>query len=150
GTLPEQISQAIQENDLAATAVLSGNRNIGGRINPDVKMNYLASPLLVISYALAWTMDFDFEADPHAEDSDGNELFIRDIWPMPDEIEKTIQESISSKEYQEKYADVFTGDERWANLKTPSGTTFEWDDKSTYVRKAPFFEGMTREPEAVT
>ncbi|HJC29476.1 MAG TPA: aconitate hydratase AcnA [Candidatus Dietzia intestinipullorum] len=149
GPLPEEISAAIQENDLSATAVLSGNRNFEGRINQDVKMNYLASPPLVIAYALAGTMDFDFEADPLGKDSDGNDVFLADIWPSPEEIESTIKASISSNEYKSKYADVFTGDARWAGLETPDGTTFEWDDKSTYVRKAPFFDDMEKEPAPV-
>src|SRR5699024_2063045 len=149
GPLPEEISAAIQENDLSATAVLSGNRNFEGRINQDVKMNYLASPPLVIAYALAGTMDFDFEADALGKDSDGNDVFLADIWPSPEEIESTIKASISSNEYKSKYADVFTGDARWAGLETPDGTTFEWDDKSTYVRKAPFFDDMEKEPAPV-
>ncbi|WP_333620116.1 aconitate hydratase AcnA, partial [Dietzia sp.] len=150
GPLPEEISNAIQENDLTATAVLSGNRNFEGRINQDVKMNYLASPPLVIAYAIAGTMDFDFESDSLGKDNDGNEVFLKDIWPSGEEIEKTIQASISRKEYTEKYADVFAGDDRWRNLPTPDGKTFEWDDKSTYVRKAPFFDGMEMEPAPVS
>ena len=150
GPLPEEISKAIQEYDLTATAVLSGNRNFEGRINQDVKMNYLASPPLVIAYAIAGTMDFDFENDALGRDHDGNDVYLKDIWPTAEEIESTIKASISSNEYKAKYADVFTGDERWRGLNTPDGKTFEWDDKSTYVRKAPFFDGMQMEPEPVT
>lgn len=149
GPLPEEISKAINDHDLTATAVLSGNRNFEGRINPDVKMNYLASPPLVIAYALAGTMDFDFESDPLGQDQDGNDVFLADIWPTNEEIAETIASSISAEQYAEDYADVFKGDERWQNLPTPDGKTFEWDDESTYVRKPPYFEGMTPEPEPV-
>ena len=150
GPLPEAISKAINENDLTATAVLSGNRNFEGRINPDVKMNYLASPPLVIAYALAGTMDFDFESDPLGNDTDGNPVYLRDIWPSGEEIEQTITDSISPEQYASDYADVFKGDERWQNLPTPDGKTFEWDEDSTYVRKPPYFDGMQRDPEPVT
>ncbi|WP_328857900.1 aconitate hydratase [Williamsia herbipolensis] len=149
GPLPEEISKAINENDLTATAVLSGNRNFEGRINQDVKMNYLASPPLVIAYAIAGTMDFDFESDPLGQDTDGNDVFLKDIWPSGEEIEKTIAESISPEQYAADYADVFKGDERWRGLPTPDGKTFEWDEKSTYVRKPPYFDGMEREPAPV-
>ena len=149
GPLPGEISDAINEYDLTATAVLSGNRNFEGRINQDVKMNYLASPPLVIAYSIAGTMDFDFETDSLGKDQDGNDVFLKDIWPSAEEIESTIKASISSKEYTEKYADVFAGDERWRGLNTPDGKTFEWDDKSTYVRKAPYFDGMEMEPAPV-
>ncbi|AWH95507.1 aconitate hydratase AcnA [Dietzia psychralcaliphila] len=145
GPLPEEISNAIQEHDLTATAVLSGNRNFEGRINQDVKMNYLASPPLVIAYSIAGTMDFDFEADSLGKDKDGNDVFLKDIWPSTEEIEETIKASISSNEYTSKYADVFAGDERWRGLSTPDGKTFEWDEKSTYVRKPPYFDGMQME-----
>ncbi|EYT63921.1 aconitate hydratase [Dietzia sp. UCD-THP] len=145
GPLPEEISEAIQEHDLTATAVLSGNRNFEGRINQDVKMNYLASPPLVIAYSIAGTMDFDFETDSLGKDSDGNDVYLKDIWPSSEEIEETIKASISSKEYTSKYADVFAGDDRWRGLSTPDGKTFEWDEKSTYVRKPPYFEGMQME-----
>ena len=150
GPLPEEISKAINEHDLTATAVLSGNRNFEGRINPDVKMNYLASPPLVIAYALAGTMDFDFESDPLGTDADGNDVFLKDIWPTNEEIAETIASSISPEQYAADYADVFKGDERWQSLPTPDGKTFEWDDESTYVRKPPYFEGMQLEPAPVT
>jgi aconitate hydratase len=150
GPLPDEISKAINDCDLSVTAVLSGNRNFEGRINPDVKMNYLASPPLVIAYALAGTMDFDFENDPLGQDTDGNDVFMRDIWPTQKDIDDTIANAINTEMFVENYADVFKGDERWRNLPTPSGNTFEWDDKSTYVRKPPYFDGMPAEPEPVT
>ena len=149
GPLQQEISDAIAKNDLAVTAVLSGNRNFEGRINPDVKMNYLASPPLVIAYALAGTMDFDFENDPLGRDQDGNDVFLRDIWPSPTEVEQVIAESISKELFVKDYADVFTGDERWQSLETPEGATFAWDEDSTYVRKPPYFEGMQRQPEPI-
>jgi len=150
GPLDEAISQAVQENDLAVVSVLSGNRNFEGRINPDVKMNYLASPPLVIAYALAGTMDFDFEAEPLGQDQDGADVFLRDIWPTPQDVERTIASSISQEMFTRDYADVFAGDERWQSLPTPEGKTFEWDADSTYVRKPPYFDGMTMETTPVT
>ncbi|MFC7457835.1 aconitate hydratase AcnA [Brachybacterium sp. GCM10030267] len=150
GPLSPEISEAIAEKDLAVTAVLSGNRNFEGRINPDVKMNYLASPPLVIAYALAGTMDFDFENDPLGTDKDGKDVYLRDIWPSPTEVEQVIAESISQEMFTDDYKDVFTGDERWRNLDTPEGATFAWDEESTYVRKPPYFEGMELRPEPVT
>ena len=150
GPLAEEISGAIADNDLAVTAVLSGNRNFEGRINPDVKMNYLASPPLVIAYALAGTMDFDFEKEPLGTDSDGKDIFLADIWPDASEVQDTIDSSINTEMFATQYASVFAGDERWQSLPTPEGDTFEWDPSSTYVRKPPYFEGMTLEPEAVS
>ena len=150
GPLPDEISKAINDNDLTVTAVLSGNRNFEGRISPDVKMNYLASPPLVIAYALAGTMDFDFEHDALGKDSDGNDVFLRDIWPSPKDISDTIASAINEEMFKKNYADVFKGDERWQNLPTPSGKTFEWDPNSTYVRKPPYFDGMPAEPVPVT
>jgi aconitate hydratase len=149
GPLNEEISAAIQENDLAVTSVLSGNRNFEGRINPDVKMNYLASPPLVIAYALAGTMDFDFENEPLGQGTDGKDVFLRDIWPSPDDVERTIASSINQEMFTQDYADVFAGDQRWQSLPTPEGNTFEWADDSTYVRKPPYFEGMAAEPSPV-
>lgn len=149
GPLPEEISKAINEHDLTATAVLSGNRNFEGRISPDVKMNYLASPIMVIAYAIAGTMDFDFETQPLGQDQDGNDVFLTDIWPSTEEIEATIEQAISRELYEADYADVFKGDEQWQNLPTPEGKTFAWDEKSTYIRKAPYFDGMTMEVEPV-
>ena len=150
GPLPDAVSAAIQENDLAVTAVLSGNRNFEGRINPDVKMNYLASPPLVIAYALAGTMDFDFEKDALGTDSHGNEVFLKDIWPDSAEVQKTIDTSIDSDMYDHEYSSVFEGDDRWRSLPTPKGATFEWNPKSTYVRKPPYFDGMGMTPAPVT
>ncbi|MBT9254670.1 aconitate hydratase [Phycicoccus sp. MAQZ13P-2] len=150
GPLDEEISAAIQENDLAVTAVLSGNRNFEGRINPDVKMNYLASPPLVIAYALAGTMDFDFESDALGQDADGTDVFLRDLWPAPADVEDTIRGAITRDLFEQDYADVFAGDERWRSLPTPEGDTFAWDADSTYVRKPPYFEGMQMEPSPVT
>ena len=150
GPLDENISSAIAENDLAVTAVLSGNRNFEGRINPDVKMNYLASPPLVIAYSLAGTMDFDFESESLGQDQNGSPVFLRDIWPSPEEVQKTIDSSINSEMFTKQYAGVFEGDERWKALPTPEGATFAWDPNSTYVRKAPYFDSMKRQPDLVT
>ncbi|MEV0246634.1 aconitate hydratase [Nocardia sp. NPDC050712] len=150
GPLPEEISKAINDNDLSVTAVLSGNRNFEGRISPDVKMNYLASPPLVIAYALAGTMDFDFETDALGQDTDGNDVFLKDIWPSPQEIDDTIKSAISRDMFTSSYATVFEGDERWKGLSTPEGDTFAWDENSTYVRKAPYFDGMKMEPTPVS
>lgn len=149
GPVPSEISKVINDNDLAVTAVLSGNRNFEGRISPDVKMNYLASPPLVVAYALAGTMDFDFETEPLGQDQNGNDVFLRDIWPDPAEVQKTIDETINRDMYTKDYANVFAGDERWQSLPTPEGSRFTWDDASTYVRKAPFFDGMKMESEPV-
>ncbi|MDF9809963.1 aconitate hydratase [Aurantimicrobium minutum] len=150
GPLKDEISAAINHNDLAVTAVLSGNRNFEGRISPDVKMNYLASPPLVIAYALAGSMDFDFEKDALGTGSDGNPVYLKDIWPETAEVEKVIGESIDTAMFDHEYSSVFNGDERWRNLPTPTGATFEWDAKSTYVRKPPYFEGMKKETTPVT
>jgi aconitate hydratase len=150
GPLEDEISQAINDNDLAVTAVLSGNRNFEGRINPDVKMNYLASPPLVIAYALAGTMDFDFDTDPLGVDAEGNGVFLADIWPDAKEVQDTIDTSIDSGMFDKQYASVFEGDERWRSLPTPTGKIFEWDDASTYVRKPPYFDGMSATPNPVS
>ncbi len=150
GPLPSEISNAINENDLAVTAVLSGNRNFEGRISPDVKMNYLASPPLVVAYALAGTMDHNFDTDPLGKDQNGNDVYLKDIWPSPQEIQSIIDTSISSEMFTKDYASVFEGDHRWKSLDTPTGKTFEWDPHSTYVRKPPYFDGMPRHPQPVT
>ncbi|MFN6315532.1 MAG: aconitate hydratase AcnA [Rhodoluna sp.] len=149
GPLDPDISEAVNSNDLAVTAVLSGNRNFEGRINPDVKMNYLASPPLVVAYALAGTMDFDFDREELGKDSQGNSVFLKDIWPTPDEVQTVIDETISSEMFKTQYASVFEGDARWKEIPTPTGDTFSWDLKSTYVRKPPYFEGMTMTPDPV-
>jgi aconitate hydratase len=142
GPLPEEISAAVQARDLAVVSVLSGNRNFEGRINPDIKMNYLASPPLVIAYALAGTMDFDVELDPLGIGSDGQPVYLRDVWPAPADVERVVAESITQEMFTRDYADVFTGDDQWGSLPTPTGDTFAWDADSTYVRKPPYFEGM--------
>ncbi|MBG0818102.1 aconitate hydratase AcnA [Planomonospora sp. ID82291] len=149
GPLDEEISAAIQENDLAVTAVLSGNRNFEGRINPDVKMNYLASPPLVVAYALAGTMDIDLDNEPLGEGADGP-VYLKDIWPSPEEVAAVVASSIDQEMFLRDYADVFKGDETWQSLPIPTGNTFEWDPASTYVRKAPYFDGMPAAPEPVT
>ncbi|TKJ98217.1 aconitate hydratase AcnA [Plantibacter flavus] len=150
GPLLDEISTAVQDNDLAVTAVLSGNRNFEGRINPDVKMNYLASPPLVIAYALAGSMNFDFEVDALGVDADGNDIFLKDIWPDAAEVQDTIDTSINKEMFDHEYSGVFDGDERWRSLQTPEGSTFEWDEESTYVRKPPYFDGMTMETTPVS
>ena len=150
GPLPIEISKSVNENDLAVTAVLSGNRNFEGRISPDVKMNYLASPPLVVAYALAGTMNHDFEKDSLGTDKDGKEVMLADIWPSAKEIQDVIDSSISSEMFKKDYATVFDGDHRWKSLDTPTGKTFEWDAQSTYVRKPPYFDGMPAQPKPVT
>ena len=150
GPLADEISAAVNEGDLAVTAVLSGNRNFEGRINPDVKMNYLASPPLVIAYSLAGTMDFDFETESLGFDHDGQAVLLKDIWPTPSEVQDTIDSSINSEMFTTQYASVFDGDYRWQSLPTPEGSLFEWDLESTYVRKPPYFDGMSLTPSPVT
>ncbi|CAB4529720.1 unannotated protein [freshwater metagenome] len=149
GPLPVEISKAINENDLAVSAVLSGNRNFEGRISPDVKMNFLASPPLVVAYALAGTMNHDFATDAIGTDKEGKPVMLADIWPSAEEIQSVIDSSISSEMFSKDYASVFDGDHRWKSLDTPTGKVFEWDLKSTYVRKPPYFDGMPRNPEPV-
>jgi aconitate hydratase len=147
GPLPEEISEEIQRDDLAAVAVLSGNRNFEGRINPDVKMNYLASPPLVVAYALAGTMDIDLTRDPLGRDESGAEVYLSDIWPSSREIAQTIEQAVQSDMFRSSYAAVFDGDERWRSLDVPSGERFAWEPDSTYVRLPPYFEGMPPRPE---
>ncbi|MEZ5117012.1 MAG: aconitate hydratase [Candidatus Nanopelagicales bacterium] len=149
GPLPAEISAAINEHDLTAVSVLSGNRNFEGRINPDVKMNYLASPPLVVAYAIAGSMDVDLYADPIGRDAEGTDVFLRDIWPTAAEVDAVVESAIDADMFSRRYADVFAGDERWQSLPTPSGGTFAWDPASTYVRKPPYFEGMQRDPSPV-
>ncbi|GAB3967467.1 aconitate hydratase AcnA [Actinoallomurus acanthiterrae] len=149
GPLPEEISQAVNDNDLAVTSVLSGNRNFEGRINPDVKMNYLASPPLVVAYALAGSMDVDIVNGPIGTGSDGQPVYLKDIWPSPQEVEEVVESAIAQEMFSRDYADVFAGEQRWQALPVPTGNTFEWDADSTYVRKAPYFDGMTDKPEPV-
>jgi aconitate hydratase len=149
GPLPEAISAAVASNDLAVVAVLSGNRNFEGRINPDVKMNYLASPPLVVAYALAGTMDIDLTTEPVGTGSSGQPVFLRDLWPAPAEIEAVVDSAVAAEMFTRDYADVFAGDQRWQDLDVPAGDTFSWDPDSTYVRHPPYFEGMRREPSPV-
>ncbi|HEX7661373.1 MAG TPA: aconitate hydratase AcnA [Pseudonocardiaceae bacterium] len=150
GPLQEEISAAINDADLAAVSVLSGNRNFEGRINPDVKLNYLASPPLVVAYALAGSIDVDLTTEPLGTDQDGKPVYLADIWPTPQEINDVIASAISSEMFSRDYADVFAGDQRWQSLPTPAGKTFEWDTRSTYVRKPPYFEGMGLDPKPIT
>ncbi len=150
GPLPAEVSAGVNAADLAVVSVLSGNRNFEGRINPDVKMNYLASPPLVVAYALAGTMDFDFATEPLGDDHDGNPVFLRDLWPSPTEIEAVAAEAIGADMFRTRYADVFAGDDRWRSLPTPVGEVFEWDAQSTYVRKPPYFDGIQARPEPVS
>jgi len=150
GPLPEAISAAVADNDLAVVSVLSGNRNFEGRINPDVKMNYLASPPLVVAYALAGTMDIDLTTEPIGTGSSGQEVYLRDLWPSPAEVEEIVETAVAAEMFTRDYADVFTGDERWQELDVPPGDTFAWDPESTYVRHPPYFEGMQTAPEPVS
>jgi aconitate hydratase len=149
GPLPEEVSAAVHDADLAVVSVLSGNRNFEGRINPDTAMNYLASPPLVIAYALAGTMDFDFEREPLGFDPHGKPICLADIWPAPEDIQKVIESTISQEMFTKDYADVFAGGPRWQSLPIPEGKVFTWDPESTYVRKPPYFEGMMAEPPPV-
>jgi aconitate hydratase len=150
GPLPDEISAAVNDADLAVVSVLSGNRNFEGRINPDVKMNYLASPPLVVAYALAGSMDVDITTEPLGTGSDGQPVYLHDLWPSAAQVQEVVDTAIASEMFTRGYADVFAGDERWTGLPTPQGNTFEWDAESTYVRKPPYFDGMAREPEPVT
>ena len=150
GPLIPEVSQAVNDNDLAVAAVLSGNRNFEGRINPDVKMNYLASPPLVVAYALAGTMDIDLTTEPLGTGADGAEVYLHDIWPSQEEVDQVVNSSISADMFTSRYADVFAGDDTWRSLPTPTGETFSWDASSTYVRRPPYFEGMPASPVPVT
>ncbi len=150
GPLIPEVSQAVTDNDLAVVSVLSGNRNFEGRIHSEVKMNYLMSPPLVVAYALAGTMDIDMFNDPLGKDKEGNDVFLRDIWPSTEEIQSVVESAIESQMYTKGYADVFAGDDRWRNLSTPTGDIFQWDEDSTYVRNPPYFEDMPHEPAPVS
>ena len=150
GPLPEEISDVVNAEDLAVVSVLSGNRNFEGRINPDVKMNYLASPPLVVAYALAGTMDIDLYDEPLGEDDHGEPVYMKDIWPTSEEIARTIEEAVQSDMFRKSYAEVFDGDERWNSLEVPEGERFAWAEESTYVRRPPFFDGMPPEPEPIS
>jgi aconitate hydratase len=150
GPLPAEISDAVQAEDLSVVSVLSGNRNFEGRINPDIKMNYLASPPLVVAYALAGTMDIDLYDEPLGEDKEGQPVYLKDIWPGSAEVAQTVEEAVQSDMFRKSYSDVFDGDERWQSLEVPTGEEFAWDERSTYVRRPPFFEDLPREPQPLT
>jgi aconitate hydratase len=150
GPLPDAISAAVQEGDLAVTSVLSGNRNFEGRINPDVKMNYLASPPLVVAYAIAGTMDIDLVTEPLGRGADGAEVYLKDIWPSTKEVAQTVEEAVQSDMFRSSYGEVFDGDENWRGLEVPTGDRYAWSDDSTYIAKAPYFDGMEPEPSPVT
>ncbi|MBM3682892.1 MAG: aconitate hydratase, partial [Actinobacteria bacterium] len=150
GPLQEPISAGINHADLSAVAVLSGNRNFEGRINSDVKMNYLASPPLVVAYAIAGTMNIDLNNDPIGTSQEGKAIYLKDIWPSTTEIQETIKSAIDSEMFTKRYANVFTGDEKWQKLSTPTGKTFTWSSASTYVRKPPYFENMPKTPSKVS
>jgi aconitate hydratase len=150
GPLPPAISAAVNDSDLAVVSVLSGNRNFEGRINPDVKMNYLASPPLVVAYALAGTMDIDLDTEPLGTDTEGKPVYLADIWPSPDEVATVVGSAVAAEMFTRDYADVFTGDDNWRNLEVPAGDTFTWDPSSTYVRRPPYFDGMPAEPAPVS
>ncbi len=149
GPLPPEVSKAVSDSDLAVVSVLSGNRNFEGRINPDVKMNYLASPPLVVAYALAGTMNTNLQTEPLGQDQDGNDVFLRDIWPTTAEIAQTVESAVKADQFRTSYDGVFDGDQHWQNLKVPTGNSFEWDQRSTYIRKAPFFDNLPVEPNPV-
>ena len=150
GPLPEAIGAAIKDNNLVAVAVLSGNRNFEGRIHPLVRANYLASPPLVVAYALAGRMDLDLTTESLGSDSSGNPVYLRDIWPSPQEIEKTVRDSVSSEMYSTQYAQVFEGDAHWKSMPVPQGDIYQWDPKSTYIKMPPYFDNMPKEPPALT
>ncbi len=149
GPLPESISEAINANDLVACSVLSGNRNFEGRVNPDVRANYLASPPLVVAYAIAGSMFADITREPLGKDKQGNEVFLKDIWPTTQEIAEIVRKTVTREMFETRYADVFKGDEHWRKIDVSGGLTYDWDDSSTYVQNPPYFEGMTQEPDAI-
>ncbi len=150
GPLPEEVSAAVNDADLAVVSVLSGNRNFEGRINPDVKMNYLASPPLCVAYALAGTMDIDIVDDPLGQDEQGRDVYLKDIWPSSQEVAQTVGEAVRADMFRSSYGEVFAGDERWRGLDVPDGERFAWDPDSTYVRLPPYFQDMPAQPQAVT
>ena len=146
GLLPDDVARRVEEEDLVAAAVLSGNRNFEGRINPLVSANYLASPVLVVAYTLAGTVDIDFTTEPLGHDEKGEPVYLKDIWPTQAEVRETIERSINPEMFKGQYARVFDGDERWARLPIPEGDLYEWDPNSTYIQEPPFFAEMSREP----
>jgi aconitate hydratase len=150
GPLPDHIAKAIKDNNLVAVSVLSGNRNFEGRINPYCRANYLASPPLVVAYALAGRMDFDIVNEPIGNDKSGKPVYLREIWPTPQEVESTVRGAVSSEMFKKEYADVFTGDEHWRALPVPEGDLYAWSDKSTYIKNPPYFEGMPVKPSAIS
>ena len=150
GPLPEAIGSAIKDNSLVAVSVLSGNRNFEGRIHPLVRANYLASPPLVVAYALAGRMDFDMEKDSLGNDRDGKPVYLRDIWPTPKEVEETVRKAVTTEMYRKEYGKIFDGDERWRGLKVPEGDLYAWDAKSTYIKRPPFFDEMPKTPPELT
>ncbi|MBD0865609.1 MAG: aconitate hydratase, partial [Rhodobacteraceae bacterium] len=150
GPLQKEISEAIAEGDLVATSVLSGNRNFEGRISPDVRANYLASPPLVVAYALAGTLDIDLTSEPIGQDHDGNDVFLKDIWPTSQEVAELVEQTVTREAFQSKYADVFKGDEKWQAVETTDQKTYDWPPTSTYVRNPPYFHGMSPEPGVIT
>ena len=150
GPLQPEISQAIADGDLVATSVLSGNRNFEGRISPDVRANYLASPPLVVAYALAGTLDIDLTTEPLGQDKDGNDVFLKDIWPTSQEVAELVEATVTREAFQEKYAEVFTGDEKWQSVETTDQKTYDWPPTSTYVQNPPYFQGMSPEPGVIT
>ena len=149
GPLPEPISKAINENDLVAASVLSGNRNFEGRVNPDVRANYLASPPLVVAYAIAGTVDIDLQNDPLGQDPDGNDVYMRDIWPTQQEVQDLVKQCVTREDFLEQYANVFEGSEEWRAIDAPTGKLYDWDEKSTYVQEPPFFQGLSPDPQPI-
>src|SRR5690606_17602795 len=146
GPLLPEISEAVRAGDLVACSVLSGNRNFEGRVHPETKMNFLASPPLVVAYALAGTLDLDLTSEPLGAGSDGKPVYLKDIWPSPSEIQQVIAGSVDAEMFKKSYSSVYAGDENWNAIKVPSGKIYEWDEKSTYVKNPPYFEGMTMQP----
>jgi aconitate hydratase len=149
GPLPEHIAQAVTSGDLAVSAVLSGNRNFEGRINPHVRANYLASPPLVVAYALAGNINIDLAKDPIGNNKSGKPVYLKDIWPTQEEVAALVQKHVTSSQFKRSYSDVFKGDEQWQCLKVPTGELYKWDTKSTYIKEPPFFDGITAQPAAV-
>src|SRR5262249_52852534 len=145
GPLPQEVSEAVSDRELVVASVLSGNRNFEGRINSEVRANYLMSPPLVVAFALAGRIDFDPQAEPIGNGKDGKAVYLRDIWPTQKEVDDTIQRAVQASHYKKTYSEVFEGDHRWRGLNVPKGETFVWDDKSTYIKKAPYFDNMTME-----
>jgi aconitate hydratase len=150
GPLAEEISAAVDENDLVVAAVLSGNRNFEGRINPDVRANYLASPPLVVAYALAGTVDIDLSKDPLGEDKSGNPVYLKDVWPSQEEVAREVENALDPSIYNEQYADVYTGNEQWNNVEVPEGDLYEWDPDSTYIQEPSFFKDLDPTPRTST